>query len=229
MEHKTLSLNECELKFECDQGKFKGYASVFNGVDTFGDTILPGAYKKTIKKNGSPKMFLMHQSWELPIGKYISLVEDAKGLLVEGEITPGMTRAADAYAAMKHDTLDGLSIGYMLSKGDWESSPDHEGGRIIKNVTKLVEISPVVFPADGKARIGSVKNEQMESEISELETVREFELFLRDAGGLSKGLAQSLVSRAKVVFAERDSQNKIIIKASALDATNRIIQKINAH
>jgi hypothetical protein len=38
-----------------------------------------------------------------------------------------------------------------------------------------------------------------------LETLREFELFLRDAGGLSKGAAKSLAARAKLIIERRDA------------------------
>ena len=68
-------------------------------------------------------MFLLqHESWELPIGKWLSAEEDNHGLWVEGELTLGMGRANDTYAALKHGTLDGLSIGYRLSKDDYDMS-----------------------------------------------------------------------------------------------------------
>ena len=38
-----------------------------------------------------------------------------------------------------------------------------------------------------------------------METIKEFELFLRDAGGFSKGAAQALTARAKVLFTLRDA------------------------
>ena len=46
---KTLSLDDVELKTEGDAGVFRGYASKFNGIDSYGDTILPGAYQKERK------------------------------------------------------------------------------------------------------------------------------------------------------------------------------------
>lgn len=193
MEHKTLSLSDCEIKL-ADSGTFAGYASVFNGVDSYGDTILPGAYTDTLAKNGMPKMFILHRSYELPIGKWIDAGEDKKGLYVKGELTPNMSMANDVHAALQHGTLDGLSIGYGLKKGDYAPSDKVEGGRIIKKVSILSEISPVTFPADGKARIdlSSVK-----SELEELQTIREIEYFLRDAGGFSKSVSEAVIARVK--------------------------------
>lgn len=221
MYRKTLLLSECQIKSDGESGRFSGYASVFNLVDSYGDTILPGAYKETLANNGLPKMFLQHESWELPVGKWLKAEEDDHGLLVEGELTLGMTRANDTYAALKHETLDGLSIGYRLKKGDFTPSPEVEGGRIIEKIELLSEVSPVVFPADSAARIdlGSVKNE-----ITELETIRDFEYFLRDAGGFSKGLAGALISRAKVLFVQRDAEDEMDVKDSAelVEALQRI-------
>lgn len=226
LEHKTLSLSNCQIKTDIGDGRFSGYASVFGLVDSYGDTILPGAYKETLEKNGIPKMFLMHNSNELPIGKWISAKEDDYGLQVEGELTLGMTRANDAFAAMKHETLDGLSIGYMLKKGDYSPSQEQEGGRIIKNVSLLVEISPVVFPADKAARIDM---SSIKSEVDSIETIRDFEYFLRDAGGFSKGLTNALISRARVLFGHRDDgQNENDAKSAQVlnEALERIKRAI---
>lgn len=198
---KTLALAACEIKLEGDAGTFAGYASVFGGVDSYGDTIMPGAYKRTLKQNGMPKMFLQHDAYGLPIGKWTNAIEDDKGLWVEGELTIGMTRADDTYAALKHGTLDGLSIGYYLRANDYVARED--GGRDIKHVSKLVEVSVVTFPADGAARvdIDSVKS----AGLDQLETIKDFEYFLRDAGGMSRELAKALASRAKVVFGQREA------------------------
>jgi uncharacterized protein len=204
---KTLSLSSIELKTDGEKGTFAGYASVFGGVDSYGDTIVKGAFEYTLRNNGKPKMFYDHR-WDMPIGKYTVAKEDDHGLYVEGEFTPDLTRAADVRAAMLHGTIDGLSIGGFLKKGDFDET---ENGRVIRRWANLVEVSPVIFPADSAARIeaGSVKfqefSEQIFGEIEEIDTVREYERFLRDVGGLSKGAAQALTARAKAVFAKRDA------------------------
>jgi HK97 family phage prohead protease len=214
---KTISLSNVSLKLEGDSGKFSGYASVFGGVDSYGDTIVKGAFESTLRNKGKPKMFFNH-SWDMPIGKWTVAKEDDHGLFVEGELTPGLGLSADVRAAMQHGTLDGLSIGGMLKKGDFEET---EGGRVIRKWSHLVEVSPVVFPADGAARIdlSSVKGEafaqMLEEEIAGIETLRDFESFLRDAGGLSKGAAQALTARAKVMFNEREAGEQIDAKQLA--------------
>lgn len=198
---KTLPFGDTEFKFNEDSGLFKGYASVWDGVDSYQDTILKGAYLDTLKDHGIPKMFYNHQ-WDMPIGKYSLVDEDKKGLWVEGELTPNHSKASDVRAAMVHQTLDGLSIGGMLRKGDFKASDS--GGRIIHKWTVLKEISPVVFPADDNARI-DLASVKFEDEMATIETIRDFEYFLRDAGNFSKGAAQALTARAKALFTLRDA------------------------
>lgn len=198
---KTLSLSDVSLKMEGETGKFSGYASVFNGVDAAGDTILRGAFLETLA-GGLPKMFWNHK-WDMPIGKWTEAREDDKGLYVAGELTSGLTLASDVHAAMKHGTLDGLSIGGMLKRGDYDET---KSGRTIRKWSRLIEVSPVVFPADGSARIdtASVKSIDFEALLPECKTERDIERLLRDAG-LGKWEAMATVSRAKAIFTGRDA------------------------
>ena len=214
---KTLKLDEVSLKMEGDTGKFSGYASVFGGVDSYGDTIQKGAFLHAIASE-MPKMFFNH-SWDMPIGKWTKAEEDSKGLFVEGELTPGLALAADVRAAMQHGTLDGLSIGGYLKKGDYEET---DSGRIIHKWSNLMEVSPVVFPADKSARIINVKNIDFESLLPECKTERDIERLLRDAG-LGKWEAMAVVSRAKAILNGRDAEEEAEAKFQA-ELAERILR-----
>ena len=200
MLQKIISLADARLKFASDKASFEGYASVFNGVDAYGDTILPGAFKNAVRaarKGRMPKMFANHRSWDMPIGKWVELAEDDTGLYARGEFTPGNPQAEVVRAAMLHGTVDGLSIGFRMSKDDYELVDD-ETRRVIKNVSELVEISAVTFPADDAARVdlASVK-----FDLDVIQTRKDFEDFLRQSGGFSKGLATAVAARARDIFA----------------------------
>ncbi len=210
---KTLSLSDVRLKMEGEAGTFSGYASMFGGRDSVGDTILRGAFTEALAA-GMPKMFFNHQ-WDLPIGKWTVAKEDEFGLWVEGELTPGVARSDDVRAALKHGTLDGLSIGGMLKKDDYDELP--AGGRSIRKWSRLMEVSPVVFPADGNARIdlASVKSMDFEALLPECKTERDIERLLRDAG-LGKWEAMATVSRAKAIFTGRDAPEGVDAKAEQL-------------
>ena len=86
-----------------------------------------------------------------------------------------------------------------MKRGDYEET---EEGRRITKWTSLMDVSPVVFPADASARIdpGTIKSGEVLALIDGIESIRDFENFLRDAGGLSKGAALALTARAKEVL-----------------------------
>lgn len=198
---KTLKLEDADIKMDGETGKFSGYASVFGGVDSYGDTLVKGAFESTLR-GAKPKMFFNHD-WTMPIGKWTKAKEDDHGLFVEGELTPGLGLSADVRAAMQHGTLDGLSIGGYLKKGDYEET---EGGRIIRKWSNLMEVSPVVFPADGAARIDltSVKNIDFEAALPECKTEKDIERLLRDAG-LGKWEAMAIVSSVRNIVKAREA------------------------
>lgn len=208
---KALSLNDCRLKFAGDgkTGRFEGYASKFDGNDSYGDTIEKGAFANTLASHATPKMFINHRAWDLPVGKWLNLVEDEVGLKVEGELTVGMAAANDLRLAMQHGTVDGMSIGFMLGRDDYTWKDGMEG-RIIHRVSELVEISVVTFPADGAARIDV---DSVKGALDSINTITDFEHFLRDSGSFSKGLATALTSRAKDIF-RRDAGGSLEAKAA---------------
>jgi HK97 family phage prohead protease len=186
VELKQLSLDAVEVKFGADR-TFTGYASVFNGVDSYGDTILPGAYADTIKNRARPIRMRWNHHGPV-IGKWTDVVEDGKGLVVTGELTPGHSVAEDVYAGLKHGSLDGLSIGYRIPPG---GSQKEGKVRQLKRID-LIEISVVEEPADLAARVADVK-----SAIEEAQSLKEIEARLRDGFGLSWDAATALVSRVK--------------------------------
>jgi len=228
MQHKTLPLNNVELKFAQSGSTFEGYASTFGGIDSYDDTILPGAYKSVIEaiKVGSaraPKMFVNHRSFELPVGRWDHLEEDSKGLIIRGEFTPGMSKAEEVKASLKHGTVDGLSIGYSLKDGDAEYVESNGSKiRVIKNISSLPEVSVVTFPADDSARVdlASVK-----STLESIEDFKTLEDFLREVGGFSKSLATATVSRAKRIITRSDSEFQIPDELRRIIAENLSLSK----
>lgn len=186
MQRKNLTLEQVDIKMTGDGYKFSGYASVFGGVDSYGDTIHPGAYKNTLSDRDRPIALRWNHHGPV-IGKWTNMQEDETGLLVEGELTKGHSTAEDAYALLKHGAITGLSIGYMPVKEE----PNETGGVDLYEIA-LREISVVESPADLGAQIGSIK-----SGLEEASSLKEVERLLRDATGLSRTEAQTLISRIK--------------------------------
>lgn len=211
MQYKHLSLNSVEVKFDPESGrKFSGYASVFGGVDSYGDTIEKGAYIKTLTNRTRPVQMRWNHFGPI-IGKWTNIQEDEKGLYVEGELTPNHSVANDVAALMMHKAIDGLSIGYFATDYEQDGAV-----RRLKEI-QLFEISVVEEPADINARVGNIK-----SAIHEATSLKELETLLRDAGGLSKADATALVSRIKSLSLGDPDQKLTGIKNDIIQLINRI-------
>ena len=212
IEQKLLQAGSIELKFDAEQGTFEGYASVFGGLDSYGDTIEPGAYKKTLKKRDrAVKMRWNH--FGPVIGKWTEIREDEHGLYVKGELTPGHSVAQDVHASLKHGAIDGLSIGFYPSK----YKEDEEGKRTLQEID-LVEISVVEEPADLNARITNVK-----AAIEQAETLKEIEEVLKDSG-LSKAAATTLISRVKSLTQSDSEPEPLAVIAGLIEQANHSIK-----
>lgn len=186
MHHKLLTIDQTNVKFAgSKEGQFAGYASVFGGVDSYGDTIHPGAYELTLKSRKRPVQMRWNHYGEI-IGKWTAIHEDEKGLYVEGELTPGHSKAMDVYASLKHGAISGLSIGYRPIR----SAPNDTGGEDLYEID-LIEISVVETPADLAAQIGDIK-----TAVENVATIKELEHLLRDAGGFSRSAAMAIIAKA---------------------------------
>jgi HK97 family phage prohead protease len=179
-------------------GCFSGYGSVFGNVDSYGDIVAKGAFKKSLQgtSEGSgqwPAMLLQHGGSsaedQTPIGIWTKAEEDDNGLLMEGKLALDTRRGAEAYALLKmtpRPALNGLSIGYQTIKSTLHKNSSSTKHRRTLDEVKLVEVSLVTFPANTAAMITSVKADEM--------TIRQFEELLRDAGNFSHAQAKAIAA-----------------------------------
>lgn len=89
-------------------------------------------------------------------------------------------------------------ISEMMDDETWLSSADALEHGFIDTITDAVDVAAKagVFNKYFKSMPVNSSNEQVEG----IETIKDFERFLRDAGSFSRGQATALASRAKVVF-----------------------------
>jgi len=199
MEYKQLKMDASQFEFDDDERMIKGYASVFGGVDSYGDTVAKGAYMETLQDRERPVRMRWNHFGPV-IGKWTKMMEDDKGLYVEGKLTPGHSVAEDVYASLKFGAVDGLSIGYIPK----EYQDDQDGMRTLTEI-ELIEISVVEEPADLGAKIDEVK--AINEVISQAESLKDAEACLRDACGLSRSSAKAIVSQIKTL-SQRDAESK---------------------
>lgn len=154
-----------------DEGVIFGLAIPYNKVTTIGDMahggfreqIAPGSCTKSMREADIVALF-NHDSGK-PLGRTsagnLKLTNTTRG--VEPELTPvHTTYAADLAELVNSKTIRGWSFGFEVIKDDWtdpegRASDEYSGtDRIIREM-KLIEVSPVTFPAygDGMTNISS--------------------------------------------------------------------------
>ena len=132
-------------------GIVKGYASIFNNIDSDNDIIRKGAYKKTLEESGKRVKYLYQHDMDKPIGKMLMMEEDEKGLMFEAQIAK-TTLGKDVIELIKSGIITENSVVIMpIGK---EMNPD--GQREIFEV-RLFEVSAVTLAANDEAKILDIK------------------------------------------------------------------------
>lgn len=207
-----------EVKAVGDDGTFEGYGSIFGNVDSYGDLIEPGAFKRSLadaKRTGRTVKMLWQHDRDQPIGIWDDVAEDGKGLFVKGTLLrDSIPRAAEAYALLKAGAIDGLSIGYR----EIEASPHPTMPGVLQlKKLDLREVSIVTFAANDRARVETVKTL---IERGAMPTLREFEGTLRELG-FSRSKAEAMAKACEPhLRGEPDARDP--------EALNRFLQAMTA-
>lgn len=172
-----------EFKAFGDSGEFEGYAAIFGNVDLGGDVIERGAFKEFAKNpDGKVAVLWMHRA-DSPLG-VATVKQDDNGLHFAGSLVMEDPQARKIHAHMKAGSVRGMSIGYDVLEGGAKIL--QSGVRQLKAL-KLWEISVVTFGMNPLAGVTGLK-------AAGIETVRDFENFLRDVGGFSANQAKAVAS-----------------------------------
>ena len=159
LETKALSFFEMKSSDINEDGTFEGYASVFDVEDSYKDVVRKGAFVRTLQERGADSIPMLWQHFgSQVIGDYTEMSEDDYGLRVKGRINLETKAGGEAFSTLKFNKkLLGLSIGFMIRKAITDQKT---GVRDLLDVD-LWEVSAVTFPANDKARISSVKEENI--------------------------------------------------------------------
>ena len=135
-------------------GTVEGYASLFGEIDAARDMVLRGAFAATLRTRGVNRvpMLFQHDPAE-PVGIWLELREDARGLYARGRLIPEVARGRELLALLHAGAIDGLSIGFRTVKGNID--PRTRVRRLV--AVDLWEISIVTFPLLAGARVRAVK------------------------------------------------------------------------
>jgi HK97 family phage prohead protease len=152
-------------------GTVTGYFSIFGNVDSDGDMIMPGAFKRSLDNNyRRHKHLYQHDPLQLLSGTKkgnLSLKEDTKGLYFESKVTE-TSYGKDVILLYESGALDEHSIGYEVKKQQKASSYNE----LIE--LKLWEGSSVTWGANELAIVDQVKS------MSSIEIQKKYDIFLKE-------------------------------------------------
>lgn len=136
-------------------GRVEGYGTVFEVPDLEGDIITPGAFAASLDRHRqagtAPRLLWQHDPTQ-PIGRWVEVREDARGLRLTGQLALETQAGREAHALLKQGALDGLSLGFLIRRAE-AAGPGQR--RILE--ADLLECSPVTFPCHPEARVLTVK------------------------------------------------------------------------
>lgn len=166
IEIKTYENCNLELKSVGDDTySFEGYAAVFGSVDSYGDIIMPGAFKRTLDHKTKSKNPVYPVCWNHdlinPIGfaPAVNMREDANGLFVKGTIIAKTSEVKQKYALIKEGAVSGMSFRFDAIRSE-PSDPykgEVKGCRRKLHELKLYEVTITGNPANEDAQVLSVK------------------------------------------------------------------------
>lgn len=174
VEKRNLTTNSVEIR-EDDEGKrtLTGYAvkwdmkSVTMGWRRFREQFKRGAFTESLTNEDQLALWSHDTSKVLGRTKNgtLRLFEDEIGLRFELDLLD-TTLGDDAYKTIKRGDVDGVSFGFSMLKQEWdEADPDN----VIRTITKakLLEISPVAFPAYPDSEVSARSSDPYEQHVLE--------------------------------------------------------------
>jgi HK97 family phage prohead protease len=137
-----------------EDGTVEGYASLFGAIDQARDMVLRGAFAQTLRQRPVRRvpMLFQHDPAE-PVGVWLELREDERGLYARGRLIPEVARGRELISLIRNGAIDGLSIGFRTVKGRIDSRTRVRSLLAVD----LWEISIVTFPLLNGARVHAVK------------------------------------------------------------------------
>jgi HK97 family phage prohead protease len=225
--HQSIDIKDVDAK----QGIVTGYFSAFGNVDSDGDIMMPGAFKRSIQDWGPEAKgrvkHLMNHDPSKPLGKIIELKEDGYGLYYRSKI--GSHKLGQDFIKMvESDLIKEHSIGFRIlrEQKNAEANEIHE--------VMLFEGSSLT--AWGANEATPIVNMKSINDLTEYKnTIRNFEKFIRDSDVTDetielclikvRQLAQAVEKMSTTIATEKEQEQGKEIKVP-VDSFINIIKNI---
>lgn len=238
LQYKTFTFKAADPADNGESGlapnEFDGYASTFLGVDSYGEIMAPGCFKNTLAFFLENGVLLREHSIRAAIGKPIECREDTIGLYLKGRISE-TTEGKDCLTLMRDKVIKRLSIGFvkkgyevlsearaveLIGQAAYDSAMKSlpwyytEDGLTLITDVELWETSLVAFPANADAVVTGVKS--LMKLAGGIQTEREFERFLRDAGFSHKNATAIALHGFKAMQRDAAPENPVVETSTEL-------------
>ena len=150
-----------EVRSTDESGVLESYLTKWDSIDSYQSTFTRGAFKKTFEERGT-KIKLLWDHDNL-IGHVLEAREDNYGPWIKAQLNLETNAGRDAYAHLRAGDVDAMSFGFNVIQD-----------KVINNVrtiseVRVLEVSPVLFPANEQAKIVSVRAEDFNETVTEAE------------------------------------------------------------
>ena len=169
---------------ESDQGNIiTGRPIVYNSrtdLGWFDEIIEPGALNNTDLTD--VRFLVNHDTSKIPLARSrrnngnstMQLTTDNDGLGIRVTLdTENNSEARSLYSAVQRGDISGMSFMFGIRDEEWEDLDSDHPTRHIKDISTVVEVSAVTFPAYESTEINARSKEALDNARSAVETARQ--------------------------------------------------------
>jgi HK97 family phage prohead protease len=175
---------ECDISIalaaatEVEDGYIKGTAST-PSTDLYGHKVLPGAFDKSIKRNGlngpSGIKLLNHHNMRQVAGNIEKLYTKGDDLKIEAQLFLDVSYVKDLYLVSKQVGGLNFSVGFELEEFTFvDGDKSKDGEYLVIKQGNLIEVSVVTFPAQTEATMDFIKSHETMAEFEKALVANDF-------------------------------------------------------
>jgi len=177
LERRTFTCN-IESREEGDESrKVIGYASVFNSLS---ENL--GGFREKIDRNAFDGVLeddvraLINHDANYVLGRStagtLSLSVDDDGLKYEFDV-PETSFGNDLLVSLKRGDINQSSFGFIVEEDSWDKDKDGNVIRTIEKVSRLLDVSPVTYPAYPETSVGKRNFLNYKTELEKIENEKQ--------------------------------------------------------
>ena len=226
-ENVELRTMEVRAEGEGDEMRIVGYAAVFNqetDLGYFREMITPGAFDDVMEDD--VRLLLNHDGAPLArtTNGTLTLAVDDEGLMYEA-ILSDTTQGRDLYKMIKRGDISQSSFAFTISEQSWSKD---KSVRSIDKVGRLLDVSPVTYPAYAQASV-MARSEFAAAQEAQVEEVEVREELVEEQPKVEKSEVRKLHNintknmTLKDLKAQRSEYYEFVAIGNTADAEGRVM------